>query len=106
MDAAVLDYGLTPEQSLNQSQSDLVAFNTPSPVYYPLKRASAHLLPLLLAVSVFTGTVKDSDYLSKQLQLEQLSSAREVAPAQQDRRLSLREARQIALRVLAETEKN
>ena len=110
MDAAILDYGLETEENLNQARSDLIASEaSPSLQHHPffMKGGLARWLPVLvLASSVATGVITDFDYLAKQLQRDQLSSAREIDQPQQERRISLREARQMALQVLAETEKN
>lgn len=109
MDTAVLDYGLAAEKGLNQARSDLVTSKTlPVLKYSPffVKGELARWLPVLAMVSVFTGAVTDFDHSSRPLQRDQLSSARNITQLQQDRRISLREARQMALQVLAETEKN
>ena len=110
MDAAILNYGLEAEKSLNQARSDIIPPETSPSLMYPpffVKGGLTRWLPVLvLASSVATGVITDFDNLPKQLQRDQLSSAREIAPRQQEQQISLREARQRALQVLAETERN
>ena len=110
MDAAVLNYGLEAEKTLNQARSDIISPETSPSLNcspFSVKGGLTRWLPVLvLASSVATGVITDFDHLPRQLQRDQLSSAREMNKPRQARRISLREARQMALQVLAETEKN
>jgi hypothetical protein len=110
MDAAIRNHGLEVEKSLNQAGHDIIPPDTAPSLACPpflVKDGFTRWLPVLvLASSVATGVITDFDRLPKQLQRDQLSSARESAPRRQDPQISLHEARQRALQVLAETERN
>ena len=103
MDAAIRNHGLEVENGLNQAGTDIIPSDTsPSSMYLPffVKDGLTRWLPVLvLASSVATGVITDFDRLPKQLQRDQLSSAREMNKPRQAQRISLREARQMALQV-------
>jgi hypothetical protein len=111
MSTANTNYALDAVDTLQQARPDIVAFET-APVLrrssfpFPINGEIARLLPVLVMVSAFTGSIKDFDHVKKPFQQDVFSSATTITQPKENRRISLRTARQIALQILAETEKN